>query len=444
MRCRHTFLAAAVAVAVSASAAAHDGDLDPDFGSGGITIVSFGALGWVYDLAIDAGGKIVLAGRVDGGDATDADFAAVRLMPDGAPDPSFGSGGRVEMPMGPGAAYDEANGVLVQSDGRIVIAGLSDVAEENRDFAILRLDDDGSPDPTFGSGGKVFVGFDLGLTNSDEAHAAVQQADGKLVVAGSAEVDGQIDDFAIARLDAHGNLDASFGNGGRLTFHFHDDAPNYDSASRITIDAAGRILVAGQSRKGSGYDDDFAIARLMPDGAFDPTFGDGGRAMVAFDLGGDSADDVAELVLAPDGSIYLVGLADIGSTHGTRYICAAAKLESDGSLDTSWASGGKFTMQFVPGDDDSEYCRGAALQPDGKLVLAGSVGDDIAMVRLGRSGEPDSSFGAAGIASFPGGTASRIRFRDGGLVFSGVTPYPDDDFLAGRLRADTIFGDGFD
>jgi uncharacterized delta-60 repeat protein len=439
---RHSFLAAALAV--SASASAHDGDLDPAFGSGGIAVVTFGAPGWVYDLAIDTGGKIVLAGRVDGGDATDANFAAVRLTREGSPDPTFGSGGRVEIPMGPGAAYDEANSVLVQSDGRIVIAGLSDVTEENRDFALVRLEDDGSPDPTFGSGGKVFVGFDLGLTNLDEAHAAVQQADGKLVVAGSAEVEGQNYDFAVARLDAHGGLDASFGDSGRLTFHFHDEAPNFDSASSVAIDTAGRILVAGYSRKGSGYDDDFAIARLMPDGTFDPTFGDGGRAMAAFDLGGDSADDLAETVLAPDGSIYLVGLADIGSTHGTRYVCAAAKLKSDGSLDPSWASGGKFAMQFVPGDDNSEYCQGAALQPDGKLVLAGSVADDVAMVRLDRSGQLDGSFGAAGIAFHPAGTASRVRFRDGGLVFSGVTPYPDDDFLAGRVLADTIFGDGFD
>jgi uncharacterized delta-60 repeat protein len=432
------------ALAVCAFASAKDGQLDPSFGSDGISVVSFGAPGWVYDLAIDAGGKIVLAGRVDGGDATHADFAAVRLTRDGSPDPTFGSGGRVEIPMGPGAAYDEANAVLVQSDGRIVIAGLSDVTEENRDFALVRLEDDGSPDPTFGSSGKVFVGFDLGLTNLDEAHAAVQQADGKLVVAGSAEVDGQNYDFAIARLDAHGELDPSFGNGGRMTFHFHDDAPNLDLASSVAIDAAGRILVAGFSRKGDGYDDDFAIARLMANGSFDPTFGDGGRATVEFDIGGDFADDAAEMIVAPDGSTYLVGIADIGSAHGTSYVCAAAKLKADGTLDATWASGGKFAMELIAGDD-SEYCEGAALQPDGKLVLAGSFADYVLMARLDRNGNLDGTFASSGVFYQQGGMASRVRYRDGDLVFAGVTPFADgNNFLAGRAIANTIFSDGFD
>jgi uncharacterized delta-60 repeat protein len=441
MPSRCTLLLSALALCTAASA--HDGDLDPTFGAGGTTVVGFGAPGWVYDLAIDAGGKIVLAGRVDGGDATDADFAAVRLTRDGRPDTTFGSGGRVEIPVTPGAAYDEADGVLVQGDGRIVLAGGSDVTEDNRDFALVRLDDDGSPDPTFGSGGKVFVGFDLGLTNLDEAHAVVQQADGKLVVAGSAEVEGRSYDFAIARIETDGSLDASFGEGGRLTFDFHDSAPNFDLASGVAIDAAGRILVAGFSRK-AAYDDDFAIARLTADGAFDPTFGDAGRATIAFDLGGDFADDVEKAIIAPDGSIYLVGIADIGSSHGTRYVCAAAKLKSDGALDTAWGSGGKMTMQVIPGDNDSELCTGAALQPDGKLVLAGSVTNGIAMIRLGRDGNPDPAFGAGGVALITGATGWTVAFRDGGLVFGGVTPYPDSDFLAGRVTADTIFGDGFD
>jgi uncharacterized delta-60 repeat protein len=334
--------------------------------------------------------------------------------------------------------------VLVQSDGRIVIAGLSDVTEENRDFALVRLEDDGSPDPTFGSSGKVFVGFDLGLTNLDEAHAAVQQADGKLVVAGSAEVDGQNYDFAIARLDAHGELDPSFGNGGRMTFHFHDDAPNLDLASSVAIDAAGRILVAGFSRKGDGYDDDFAIARLMANGSFDPTFGDGGRATVEFDIGGDFADDAAEMIVAPDGSTYLVGIADIGSAHGTSYVCAAAKLKADGTLDATWASGGKFAMELIAGDD-SEYCEGAALQPDGKLVLAGSFADYVLMARLDRNGNLDGTFASSGVFYQQGGMASRVRYRDGDLVFAGVTPFADgNNFLAGRAIANTIFSDGFD
>ncbi|HJT99168.1 MAG TPA: delta-60 repeat domain-containing protein [Rhodanobacteraceae bacterium] len=431
------------ALAACACACARDGDLDPSFGSGGTTAVGFGAIGWVYGLAIDANGKIVLGGRVDGG-ATLADFAAVRLTSDGLPDATFGSGGRVVIPMGAGEAYDEANSVLVQTDGRIVIAGLSDVAADDRDFALLRLDDDGTPDPTFGDHGRVFVRFDLGSDKVDEAHAAVQQADGRLVVAGRADVEGQHADFALARLDAHGALDPDFGDAGRLTFHFHDAAPNYDSASSVAIDAAGRILVAGVSRKDSGYDDDFAIARLLPDGTFDPSFGDGGRAIVAFDLGGDLSDEVAETIVAPDGSIYLVGVADAGSAHGTSYRCAAAKLKADGTLDASWASGGKFAQELISGDD-SEYCEGAALQPDGKLVLAGSVADDVIMTRLDRTGSLDFGFGSSGVSFHPGGVATRLRFREGRLVFAGVTPNAaGSEFLAGRAIADTIFGDGFD
>lgn len=438
-------------------AVAHDGDLDTSFGTNGITVLEFGASATAFGLAIAPDGRIVLGGTVESGVATGTDFAAAQLTPDGLPDASFSFDGRTTVAVGSGAAYDGTFNTIVQSDGRIVIAGEgtdTDVGGDDSDFKLVRLNTDGTLDPTFSGDGKTYVNFDLGGTNGDRALDAVQLANGKLIVVGNAEVPGQGTDFAVARLNADGSRDTSFDGDGRLTFHFDLDAVNLDEiASSVAIDAAGNILVGGVAASGAANSNDFVIARLTPAGALDPNFGGDGRVSIAFDIGGSLDDELLELIVAPDGSIFATGVA---TDNGFDF--AAVKLLPDGTPDPTFGNNGKATVPFDLGDTNGDTSYGAALQPDGKLVLTGfapiSAGDtDIALARLGTDGTLDPTFGFAGkkvISLNVGGelfdAAVRSRIQRGYLVFGGVagTEPGVQSFLAGRVIIDTLLDDGFD
>ena len=162
-------VAAATAIAVSASAFAHDGDLDRSFGTNGLTVIDFGASATAYGLAIDASGRVVLGGVVDGGAATGSDFAVTRLTRNGQPDTDFSFDGKTTVAVGAGDAYDFNFNTIVQSDGKIVVIGEGpDTADpsDDSDFKLVRLNTDGTLDTTFSGDGKAYVNFDLGGTNS--------------------------------------------------------------------------------------------------------------------------------------------------------------------------------------------------------------------------------------------------------------------------------------
>ena len=451
------FIVAVTATVACASAVAHDGDLDRSFGSNGIAVIDFGATATAIGLGVAPDGKIVLGGFVDGGVATGTDFAVARLTRDGQPDTGFSFDGKTTVAVGSGAAFDVAFNTIVQSDGKIVVIGEGPdtaVSGDDSDFKLVRLNTDGTLDTTFSGDGKAYVNFDLGGTNNDRALAGVQLANGKLIVVGSAEVTGQGTDFAIAKLNVDGSRDTSFGSAGRVTLRFDLSATFLDEiASSVAIDAAGNILVAGIARKSSANDADFAIARLTPNGALDPNFGGDGRVTVAFDIGGNLDDEALELIVAPDGSIFVTGVA---TDNG--YDFAAVKLFPDGTLDPSFGTGGKVTVPFDLGGSNNDISYGSALQPDGKLVIAGYVqvsatDYDIALVRLNANGSLDSTFGFAGkrtIALNLGGdltdAAIRARIQGGYLVFGGATSTAPSiqSFLAGRVVIDTIFDNGFE
>jgi uncharacterized delta-60 repeat protein len=441
----------------AAGVSAHDGDLDRSFGTDGLTIIDFGASATAFGLAIDSNSRVVLGGTVEGGAATGTDFAAARLTPDGVPDTSFSFDGWTTIAVGGGAAYDGTFNTIVQSDNKIVIVGEgpdTDASGDDSDFKLVRLNTDGTLDTSFSGDGKAYVNFDLGGLNSDRALDAVQLGNGKLIVVGTAEVDTNNSDFAIARLNVDGTRDTSFSGDGRETIAFDLDPSNLiDIASSVAIDANGNILVAGAAGKATG-DYDFAIARLTPAGVLDPNFGGDGRVTVAFDIGGSLDDEATELIIAPDGSIFVTG---VSTDNG--YDFAAVKLQPDGTPDPTFGTGGKVTVPFDFGGDDVDVSYGAVVQPDGKLVMVGLVqingtGDsDMALVRFNTDGTLDDTFGFGGkkiIAPNLGGTmndgAVRARIQNGYLVFGGIvtTATGYTSFAAGRVIIDTIFDSGFE
>jgi len=240
-------------------------------------------------------------------------------------------------------AADRAQAQVIQSDGKIVVAGYA-YNGTDYDFALARYNSDGSLDTTnFGSGtGKVTTPFGTG---SDQAFAVALQSDGKIVVAGTTRSQGK-SDFAVARYNSDGSLDeTNFGNGtGKVTLSIgSDDAIAYAVAIQP---ADGKIVVAGVASNAENTD--FALARFNSDGTIDDTGFGAGTGMVMTDFG---AGDIANaLVLQSSGKIMVAGNADMGA--GTKSDFALARYNSDGSLDTTgFGSGGKVTHDFFNSTD---------------------------------------------------------------------------------------------
>jgi uncharacterized delta-60 repeat protein len=281
-----------------------DGRLDPSFGNGGVVRTDFGADDRAWAIGIQSDGKIVVAGSTQDVEPVYSwsDFAVARYGPDGTLDPTFGTGGMVITSSPGDRSHDEARDLVIQPDGRILVTGSIDPADPftQSDFATVRYLPDGSLDGTFGVMGHVIT--DLG--GDIEGSAAIaRQADGRIVLAGST---GSLfnRDFALVRYHADGRLDRSFGTDGVVRTELHGS----DFAADIALERDGRMLVAGFTEVDpSPRQLDWALARYLPDGRLDASFGDGGT--VTADLGSDDDSACCVSVLA-DGRALLLGWAN--------------------------------------------------------------------------------------------------------------------------------------
>ena len=319
-----------------------DGTLDTTFGSNGLSTPFAGRAGEVRGMAIQPDGRIVVAGHAGG-------FALARLMADGSLDASFGSGGQVLTDVSPPSPVSElVYDMALQSDGRIVLAGQAD-GGSGATATLARYNTDGSLDTTFGAGGVVFNDV------PGRANAVAVQPDGRIVVAGFS--------FEMTRFNADGTLDTGFGSGGHVALPFGDSGWESE-AFALLAQPDGKIVVAGGTYL-SQYD--FAIARLDPDGSLDKGFGRDG--MVTTDFYGE-VDTIRALVLQPDGRLVAAGYA--APHHSSIRHFALARYEPNGALDRSFGKSGRATAEI---DDPVYYDLGRALavQPDGRLVVAGNV-----------------------------------------------------------------------
>jgi uncharacterized delta-60 repeat protein len=280
-----------------------DGSYDASFGSGGqvLSDVFPGASELALAMALQADGRIVLAGQADGGAGIAVTLA--RYNSDGSLDATFGAGG-VAVSGIPGAA----NAVAVQPDGRIVVAGLS--------FLVTRFDADGTLDAGFGSGGSVAVPF--GPVGSSEAFAILVQPDGRIVAAGATYDAIGESGFALARLDPDGTLDKGFGHGGMVTTDFYG-GPAGARALILQLQSDGRLVAAGEglASRQSSTSLDFALARYETTGALDRSFGKSGRATA--DIGGSYPDMARALAAQPDGRLVAAGTIHITNEVGDAF-----------------------------------------------------------------------------------------------------------------------------
>ncbi|MFJ3877761.1 calcium-binding protein [Streptomyces sp. NPDC090077] len=422
--CTAAVAAAALAVACPGTALAAAGDLDPLFGGGdGIVVTDLSYYEDVQDMVLQPDGRIITVGGVtpaEGGE-DGSDFSLLRYTADGSPDPSFGTGGVVRTHLSPD---DAGHAVALQSDGRIVVAGISTAEEDGVSwgrFTVLRYLADGTPDTSFGDGGRVFPDFGRGTA----ARAVRVLADDRILVAGAAR-----GDFALARLLPGGAPDAAFGDGdGLVTTAF---AGGGASVQDLALASDGRIVAVGQRGYTSpSYSTDVAVARYTAAGALDPGFDGDGTAVYDWGGTGDTANGVA---LLPDDRIVIAGQSPEGFT--------VARLTTAGAPDPSFGGDGRVGTVFEGG---LGAAHDVALQPDGRLVAVGvgrgtEGGNDFAVARYLGDGTLDASFGGDGKVTTDVGfdfaedweEAHAVALRpDGKIVVAGVT---DDSTAQAVLR----------
>lgn len=410
---------------VAAVAAAAPGDLDPTFGAGGIVVTDLGGADYSEAVALQPDGKTVVAGiRFIGPVATSRfGIVLVRYRPDGTLDATFGAGGLVITELGDGTIGSVA-AVTLQPDGKILVAGGAGfISGVFHGFLLARYHSDGTLDVSFGSGGLVVTGF------GDRHYAGVGtlalQPDGRIVVAGSVFFDPSFR-VALARYTSDGVLDPTFGAGGTVVSDFGESL--YLRAMSFQPD--GKIVVTASPNSSSAQV--FLVARYTADGVLDPAFGAGGTVVTEF---GGYTEPLA-MGLMPDGRIVVAG--------GSGGDLALARYLPDGTADHSFGAAGKVTTDL----GGLEWIGALALQPDGKVVVSGGMAiladrapDLIAvrgvlygLARYTSSGELDASFGTGGgraLDFFP----ERLALQSDGKIL--VVGYRFTDFVVARVTGDS-------
>ena len=356
-----------------------DGSVDRSFDRDGFAFVrrfSDGPYGRneFYDsrgttLVMQTSRKILVAGDESG------DLALARFRSNGELDRRFGRSGKVVTKL---LGLNRAEDVAIQPNGKIVIAGHKHPAGSGEfELLLARYKRDGTLDRSFGDGGSLRTTF--GLDTYAQAFGVVLQPDGKIVVSG--ELGGG---FIVARFRSDGSLDTGFGNNAG----FQDLEPfGAGSAKDVAVLPDGKILAAGSIPGSRGGD--FGLARYLPDGSPDSTFGDEGGVRTSFGAS-RNRDGAYALTVQPDGRIVAAGDSALNFSK-SRF--AVARYMPDGNLDVSFAGDGKARFGFPrkSAKGNRSFAEAVATTPRGRIVVAGwsaalrgpgGSDDDFALARL--------------------------------------------------------------
>lgn len=460
-----------------------NGSIDPSFGVNGVALLglttpsmqitpsprSFGG--------VLSSGKIVLGVHASNGSFTE--FTLVRLHPDGTQDASYG-GGMIRLPGRPttgsnrhggsqtmgllpdgrirAATYAQTGtflvsevfafqpdgspdqtfalqGVLaldgvpllastlcVRPDGRIVIAG-------NQQAPLLwahgqRLPT-GVADPDFNGGGLLITS--VGGTSTPTVNRMILDDTGGTITAGAARLSGNLSDIVVTRHLSNGTLDSSFGEGGISTTALAER----DLVLCMTRTVDGRILIGGGIGPSSNSSTSTPlVARYLPNGALDSSFGSGGTIYPSL----EQNTQVTDMVPLPDGR-FLAALSPVTRSLAARPILA--RFLSNGALDPSFGNNGQ-AMSSTP----AVYARirGVAVQKDGRIVVVGQAGstdlldDEVLVGRYDADGSVDSTFGRQGFRIIPIG--------DGDDSANEVIIQPDNKLLVAASGGVSLEGGG--
>lgn len=344
-----------------------NGKLDTTFSGDGRLITNFGGIDQALDVALQPDGKFIAVGQKCSNDGLTCDVALARYNPGGALDTTFSGDGKQTNDFG-GGDNGSFGGVAIRLN-KIVVAGYMWNGKDY-DFAVYRYLSNGSLDTTFSGDGMAKIGFGAG--RQDFAWDLVIQGDGKILVVGyTGDASENNNNFALARLNPNGSLDATFSGDGRQITNFGGE----DLAYSVALQADGKIVVAGS--KGTSTLASFALARYNANGNLDTTFNGSGKKVIS--ISPSLSSGARDVRVQSDGKLALLGYA----YNGTDNDFALVRLKSGGGFDTTFSGDGKVLVDF--GGDEIGYA--LAIQPsDGKYVLAGRTDDgtqrDIAVARV--------------------------------------------------------------
>lgn len=431
MNTKACLLLAALLPLFSASGA--PGDLNTAFGTGGKVITAISSDDdAITDMVAQPDGKILTCGTsLKFASSLPAKLVLARYLTTGALDSSFGSAGKVILSLGAPNIQDCA--LTLQPDGKVLVCApyTSSVSTGIR-FGLFRYNSNGTPDASFGTGGKVEVYFTATATASDDSYPLDVHVTpvGKIWVVGETDVNADTD-IAIARFNSNGTLDTTFDGDGKKTIDLGYD----DYAANFAVASDGGLAIAGHSFGGPNSQD-FRVLRLDVDGNPVGSFGTNGLVYSAIGV----ADFPRDIIMQSDGKILVTGDSNSG---GSRMV--VVRYTTGGVLDSTFGTSG-IARTYLGFTSSTSQGLGLALQADGSLYVTGyvdpSTGDrDMVVAKYSSSGVLDTTFDADGIVRVAMGadtSAEAMTISESGRITLGGWVYkpagPDTDFALAQLE----------
>lgn len=406
-------------VILTASLHSNGQSLDNSFGSGGIVTGTLGTAPFLQHVGkvakLQSDGKILVGANYDLL-ALNPDFKIIRYNTNGTVDNAFGVAGIASSGI-IGNTY-ACNDLLIQPDGKIVVAGYVEYGNLTWDIMLTRYESNGTLDNTFGTNGHVFTSILLASGSGAQANRIAIQPDGKLIICGWAEYDFNMREHLIIRYLTNGTIDNSFGANGKFLYSPFN---SQDETNDVKIQPDGKIVFVGYTIV---TDFDVLVGRVDSNGILDNTFGTAGITTINI-----NADDEAQnLLIESSGKIVVSGITfDFnGTTNFDNFI---ARLNSNGVLDNTFNSTGIHVLDINTSDN---LAWGIAQQTDGKFITSGEAAStgfglpEICLIRFNNSGTIDLTFGTNGyfISPIPAGAPSSaldvLIQPDSKIVIAGV------------------------
>ncbi|MBI1860714.1 MAG: hypothetical protein HYR96_07345 [Deltaproteobacteria bacterium] len=324
-----------------------DGTVDTTFGTAGKTTTDFsGGNDTIYSLAILSDDTIIVAGTASGGSAST--FALAKYSKDGILDSTFGTSGKVSLPIG--STQDEIRSIAITSTGKIVAAGFSKSGSRFK-VAVVRLSSTGSLDTDFNTTGKntYFIG-----SGDDKALALTLQSDGKAVIAGSTVTNTSTltSQMFVSRLSTDGTLDANYGSAGTFSISNSTQSGLKDVATGVSVLSSGGIIVSGTSDNGTAPK--LLLAKSTSAGALDTTFNSNG--LLATTLNTVSATSTTLSYVQSEGTCqasqsngYVIAGGILTTSAGTDF--GLLRVNPQGSADLSFGTYGLQSLDFGSNDE---------------------------------------------------------------------------------------------
>ena len=368
-----------------------DGDNDSAFVIDNIAGGNMGDVG--NSIYVDSNGKIYVTGYSLNG--SNEDMYVIRLNNNGSMDMTFNGSGKVVLnSIAGGNGSDIGNSIYVDSSGKIYVTGDSYNGSSNYDMYVIRLNSNGSLDSSFGVGGKVVVNNIAGGNGYDYGNSIYVDSSGKVYVTGRSW-NGSNDDMYVIRLNSNGSLDNSFGSSGKVVLNSIAGGNWDDIGNSIYVDSSGKIYVTGGSPN-SGGNLDMYVLRLDNNGSMDMTFNGSGKVVLNSIAGGNANDDGNSIYVDSSGKVYVTGRSWNGSNDDMYVI----RLNSNGSLDNSFGSSGKVVLNNIAGGNWDDFGNSIYVDSNGKIYVTGYSWNgsnwDMYVIRLNSNGSMDSSFGIGG------------------------------------------------